>query len=275
VGYTFASMGNLAGDGARFEYASDQSLLIYFDQADKSDRSEDRPLQCREQGRAPDPVGTGAARPVQNQITIQANEKVRKLLRLLQREPVAGVRNLHPAYCSLLLKFDAIRMRHEELEAILGRYLERLEEVKLPEPRLVEIPVCYGREYGPDLAEVCTLHGMTAAQAIELHASVEYLVYFLGFVPGFAYLGELPEALVTPRLAAPRRKVPAGSVGIAGHQTGVYPFATPGGWRLIGRTPVTMFQAEREGLSLLSIGDRVKFTPISGERFAELEGACR
>lgn len=269
MGYTFASMGNLAGDGARFEYASDQSLLVYFDQGDKADRSEDRPLQYREQGWAQ--ARRLQSQKQQNQITIQANEKVRKLLRLLQREPVAGVRNLHPAYCSLLLKFDAIRMRHEELEAILGRYLERLEEVKLPEPRLVEIPVCYGGEHGPDLAEVCELHGMTAAQAIELHASPDYLVYFLGFVPGFAYLGELPEGLVTPRLAAPRRRVPAGSVGIAGNQTGVYPFATPGGWRLLGRTPVAMFRADREELSLLSIGDRVKFVPISREEFAAAE----
>ena len=239
-----------AGGGARFQFASDQSLLIYFDQQEK-------------EGRAP-----------QNQATLQANEKVRKLLRLLQLEPVAGVRNLHPAYCSLLVKFDALRLRHEQLEAILRQYLGRLEEIKLPEPRHVEIPVCYGGEFGPDLAGVCVMHGMTAAQAIELHASVEYLVYFLGFVPGFAYLGELPEELVTPRLATPRKKLPAGSVGIAGNQTGVYPFATPGGWRLIGRTPVKIFRADREGLSLLSIGDRVRFTPISRERFAELERAC-
>ena len=192
---------------------------------------------------------------------------------MLELEPIAGVRNLHPAYCSLLVKFDAIRMRHDGLEAILRKYLERLEEVTLPEPRCVEIPVCYGGEYGPDLAEVCARRGITGAQAIELHASVEYLVYFLGFVPGFAYLGELPEKLVTPRLGAPRKRVPAGSLGIAGNQTGVYPFATPGGWRLIGRTPLKMFQAERDGLSLLSIGDRVRFTPVSREAFAALESA--
>jgi inhibitor of KinA len=118
---------------------------------------------------------------------------------------------------------------------------------------------------------VCAIHGLTPAQVIELHASAEYLVYFLGFVPGFAYLGELPEALVTPRLAVPRRRVPAGSVGIAGNQTGVYPFATPGGWRLIGRTPVAMFRDEREGFSLLTIGDRVRFAPILAERFGALE----
>jgi len=205
------------------------------------------------------------------QITIQANEKVRRLLRLLELEPLAGIRNLHPAYCSLLVKFDGLRWRHEELESILRQYLERLDEVKLPEPRRVEIPVCYGGEFGPDLNEVCAMRGMTSEQAIELHASVEYLVYFLGFVPGFAYLGKLPNELVTPRLAAPRKRVPAGSVGIAGNQTGVYPFATPGGWRLLGRTPVKMFRAGREELSLLSIGDRVRFAPISPERFAALE----
>src|SRR5260370_1039243 len=217
-----------AGTNARFQFASDQSLLVYFE-------------QFQEQHRSPDPVGTGADRPLQKQFTLQANENVRRLLRLLESEPVAGVCNLHPAYCSLLIKFDALRMRHDELEAILRKYLERLEEVKLPEPRRVEIPVCYGGEFGPDLAEVCAMRGMTEAQAIELHASVEYLVYFLGFVPGFAYLGELPKDLVTPRLAAPRRRVPAGSVGIAGNQTRVVPFATPGGWRLIGRTPIKIF----------------------------------
>jgi KipI family sensor histidine kinase inhibitor len=230
-------MGLAAERNARFQFSSDQSLLVYFG----------------------------------HQITLEANEKVRRLLRLLESEPVAGVGNLHPAYCSLLIKFDALRMEGDELKAILRRYLKRLDEVKLPEPRRVEIPVSYGGEFGPDLAEVCKLRGMTEAHAIELHSSVEYLVYFLGFVPGFAYLGDLPKELLTPRLASPRKRVPAGSVGIAGNQTGVYPFATPGGWRLLGRTPVKMFRAENEALSLLSIGDRVRFTPISPERFAALE----
>ncbi len=251
MGYTFAAMDTVGGVSARFQFASDQSLLVYFDQ--------------------PQEVSRAQARPLQSQITVQANEKVRKLLRLLEMEPVAGVRNLHPAYCSLLVKFDVLKVRQEEVEGILRGYLDRLDEVRLPEPRLVEIPVCYGGEFGPDLAEVCTMRGMTAAQVIELHSSVEYLVYFLGFVPGFAYLGELPKELVTPRLAAPRRRVPAGSVGIAANHTGVYPFATPGGWRLLGRTPVKMFRAEREQLSLLTIGDRARFTPIDAERFAEME----
>jgi KipI family sensor histidine kinase inhibitor len=232
-------MDTFAGGGARFERSSDQSLLIYFG----------------------------------NAITLGAHLKIRKLLRLLELEPVAGVRNLHPAYCSVLVKFDALKMGHEQLKKKLEKYLERLEEVELPAPREVEVPVCYGGEFGPDLDEVASLKSLTPGQVIELHASTSYLVYFLGFVPGFAYLGELPEALVTPRLATPRKKVPAGSVGIAGNQTGVYPFETPGGWRLLGRTPVAMFRTDRDGLSLLSIGDRVRFVPIARERFAELQHA--
>ena len=226
-----------AADSVRFQPSSDQSLLVYFG----------------------------------HQITVGTHERVRRLLRLLELEPIAGIRNLHPAYCSLLIKFDALKLQHHEVEAILRQYLDRLERVSLPEPRQLEIPVCYGGEFGPDLADVCAMHGMSPAQAIELHASTSYLVYFLGFVPGFAYLGELPEALVTPRLAKPRRRVPPGSVGIAGSQTGVYPFATPGGWRLLGRTPTSMFRSDRDGLSLLSIGDRVRFIPITRERFAALE----
>jgi len=226
-----------AADLARFQPASDQSLLVYFGQ----------------------------------QITLEAHQHVMRLLRLLESEPVAGIRNLHPAYCSLLIQFDALKLAHDGLERILRPYLDRLEDVHLPEPQRVEIPVCYGGEYGPDLDEIAAMHNMTPAQVIELHTSVAYEVYFLGFVPGFAYLGELPPALVTPRLAAPRRRVPAGSVGIAGSQTGVYPFATPGGWRLLGRTPIQMFQPNRSAMSLLSIGDRVRFVPITQEQFAARE----
>ena len=228
-----------SSDATQFKRASDQSLLIYFG----------------------------------HQITLAAHERVRRLMRLLELEPVAGLRNLHPAYCSLLIKFDPLRTDHDRLQATLLQYLARLENVSLPEPREVEIPVCYGGDYGPDLIEVSSLHEMTPQQVIELHSSATYLVYFLGFVPGFAYLGGLPDALVTPRLGTPRRKVPSGSVGIAGNQTGVYPVSTPGGWRLLGRTPVPIFRPERKELSLLAIGDRVRFTPISPAEFVSLERA--
>jgi inhibitor of KinA len=231
-------MPNSANDIARFLPASDQSLLVYLGQ----------------------------------EISLAAHQRVIKLLRLLEHKPIAGVRDLHPAYCSVLINFDMLKLGHEELEEILRSCLAQLEEELLPEPRQMEIPVCYGGDFGPDLDDVCTALGLNPAQAIELHGSVSYIVYFLGFVPGFAYLGELPKSLAMPRLPVPRRSVPRGSVGIAGNQTGVYPFATPGGWRLIGRTPVAMFRAEN-ATSLLSIGDRVRFVPISPERFAELEKA--
>jgi len=237
----------------RFQVASDQSLLVYFEEQRKKSGAK--------------------APPLRNQITIEAHEQVRRLLRLVELEPIAGVRNLHPAYCSLLFKFDAMKLRHQELEEILLGYVRRMEKEVLPEPRIVEIPVCYGGEYGPDLKDVAELHGLTTEQAIEVHVSTTYLVYFLGFVPGFAYLGEVAEELVTPRLATPRRSVPVGSVGIAGSQTGVYPVATPGGWRLLGRTPVKMFEPERSKMSLLSIGDRVRFVAISREQFAKLGNA--
>jgi len=224
---------------ARFQPASDGSLLVYFG----------------------------------DEITFDANRRTRKLLRLLESEPIAGIRNLNPAYCSLLISFDALRLNHGDLEGILRGYLDRLENVRLPEPRQLEIPVSYGSEHGLDLDEVASLCGISPAQVIELHTSVTYVVYFLGFVPGFAYLGELPEALAMPRLAKPRRSVPAGSVGIAGKQTGIYPFAVPGGWRLIGRTPAEMFRGDRTNMSFLSIGDRVRFTSISNPRFASRENA--
>jgi inhibitor of KinA len=236
----------------RFVKSSDQSLLVYFDppQADPSQ----------------------AAAPQSNALR-QANENVRRLLHLLELQPVPGVRNLHPAYCSLLVKFDPRQLRHEELEEVLRHSLHGLEKVHLPESRLVEIPVCYGNEFGPDLQSVASLHGMSPEQVVSLHCSTTYLVYFLGFVPGFAYLGELPKALVTPRHATPRRKVPAGTVGIAGNQTGVYPCETPGGWQLLGRTPLALVRPEQKNLSLLAIGDQVRFKPISREEFTAMERA--
>ncbi len=205
------------------------------------------------------------------QIAHGSHKQVTKLLRLVEAEPIPGITNLHPAYCSLLLTFDVGRWTHAELEVVLRGYLDRMDDLSFPEARLVEIPVCYGGEYGQDLEDVAALHAIAPEKVITLHGGSEYAVYFLGFVPGFAYLGELPEGLVTPRLAVPRRSVAPGSVGIAGRQTGVYPLTTPGGWRLIGRTPLAMFERDRG--SLLRVGDRVRFVSISAEEFARLGAA--
>jgi inhibitor of KinA len=198
-----------------------------------------------------------------------------KLLRSLEADPPAGLRNLHPAYASLLMQFDPGVTSHERLEAVVGERVEHLDSVELPPPAMVEIPVCYGGELGPDLANVAELHGLPPEEVIRLHSGASYTVYFLGFVPGFAYLGGLPDAIATPRLAAPRKRVEPGSVGIAGQQSGVYPFPTPGGWRLIGKTPLAVFRADRPHMSLLAIGDQVRFRPIGIEEFRALEATAR
>lgn len=216
----------------QFRYASDRSLLLYFGE----------------------------------EISLQAHYFVRKLLLSLQRDRLAGVCNLHPGYCSLLLQFNPCLVNHAELEGAVRDRISGLDAIELPAARSIDIPVYYGGESGPDLESVAALNGLTPDDVVQLHSNAAYLVYFLGFVPGFAYLGGLPEALSTPRLPAPRARVPAGSVGIAGSQTGVYPFATPGGWRLIGRTPLAMFQADRNHMSLLEIGDQVRFQPIQRQQ---------
>jgi KipI family sensor histidine kinase inhibitor len=240
---------------AQFRDASDQSLLISFGETIDHEL---RGLDVH----GPDIHGN-----------------VVKLLRLLQAEPIEGIRNLHPAYSSLLIKFNPLKLDHAEVRARVSSYLARLEEGPLPTPREIEIPVCYGAEFGPDLDDVAAMHGITSGQAVELHCSARYIVYFFGFVPGFAYLGGLPNALASPRLGTPRTKVPQGSVGIGGKQTGVYPLETPGGWRLIGRTPLTVFRRDEgvagERMNLLQIGDQVRFRPIAKEQFAEFVADAR
>lgn len=207
------------------------------------------------------------------EIGLPAHERVLKLLRVLQKEPPEWLRNLQPAYCSLMVTFDVARACHAEVEAALRRIAGRAEAARPFKHRTVEIPVCYGGDFGPDLDDVAKVRRLTPSKFIELHASPTYHAYFLGFAPGFAYLGDLKEELATPRLETPRKKVPAGSVGIAGRQTAVYPFPTPGGWRLIGQTPLLIFRTNRKPMELISIGDKVKFRPISREEFRKLESA--
>jgi inhibitor of KinA len=162
----------------------------------------------------------------------------------------------------LLIRFDPLLVDHETLESAVRDCMERPDSEGFIEPRTVQIPIRYGGEFGPDLESVAKLHDISPEEVVNLHSSATYTVYFLGFVPGFAYLGGLPESIATPRLQTPRKQVPRGSLGIAGNQTGVYPCSTPGGWQIIGRTPLEIFRPDRENMSLLSIGDRVQFVPI-------------
>lgn len=207
------------------------------------------------------------------EIGLAAHERVLKLLHLLQKEPPDWLRNLQPAYTSMMLTFDACRVDHAEVEATLRKFEQRAAATRAPKPRTIEIPVCYGDEFAPDLDDVAKAHGLSSAEVIKLHASQTYHAYFLGFAPGFAYLGDLPEQIAMPRLETPRKKVAVGSVGIAGRQTAVYPFATPGGWRLIGRTPLALFRSDRKSMPLVAVGDQVRFRAISRDEFQSLERA--
>lgn len=199
-----------------------------------------------------------------------AHLSVRAAFDGLIRTPIHALEDIVPASDTLLLTFDPglldTSRAIDEVVAALGsaRSLGPIAS------RLVEIPVCYGEECAPDLADVARLQGMTTTEVAATHAAAEYTVRFIGFAPGFGYLAGLPSALHTPRLATPRVRVPAGSVGLAGDQSGVYPSATPGGWRLIGRTPLTMFDARRDPPALLALGDRVRFVPISHAEFSNL-----
>ena len=154
---------------------------------------------------------------------------------------IRGLRNLHPGYASVLVDFDPRLLTHAQAAALIRESLARHESDPPPEPRHVEVPVIYGGESGPDLADVARHAGLSPERVVELHAAAEYFVYFVGFSTCFPYLGGLPPALATPRLSAPRKCVPAGSVAIGGPQAGVYPLSSPGGWRLIGRTRLRLF----------------------------------
>lgn len=180
--------------------------------------------------------------------------------------PRSGILNLHPAFASVLIDFDPRRWSHAEIEAMVRERISESAPAAPPEPRTIEIPVRYGGEFGPDLGAVARHTGLTAERVIELHASAEYLVYFLGFSPGFPYLGGMPPELATPRLPAPRKSVPAGSVAIGGAQTGIYPMPSPGGWRIIGCTPLQLFDPESDPPARLRMGDRLRFVPVPEHR---------
>jgi len=206
------------------------------------------------------------------EIGAAAHERVLRLLRLLQLEPIKWLRNIQPAYCSLLITFDAAAVDHAEVQETISRLEKRAKRLPEAKPRLVEVPVCYGGEFGPDLEDVAEQRGLMPEKVVELHIAQTYHAYFLGFAPGFAYLGDVPPEIAVPRLETPRKEVAPGSVGIAGRQTAIYPFGTPGGWRLIGRTPLEIFRKDREPMGLIAIGDQVRFRPITG---AELLAARR
>jgi KipI family sensor histidine kinase inhibitor len=223
----------------RFQRASDHSLLVTFGE----------------------------------RISLAHHRDVLRLFRLLYSTPNRAIRNIHPAYSSVLISFDPLITRPERFDLYVRRLVDRLDDIEVAASREVEVPVCYDKTLGPDLEFVAHHNGLTTDDVIRHHTSVEYLVYFVGFSPGFPYLGELPYQLQTPRLSTPRVIVPEGSVAIGGNQTGIYPIASPGGWRIIGRTPLKLFDPLRMPPTTLEIGDMVRFKPISVFHYQSLLGA--
>ncbi len=200
-------------------------------------------------------------------VDLETHKKVRILSGYLEKYPFEGMVEYAPAFTSVTVFFDSMQLfmknnigqntddisyPYEIAVKMLEEIIERLDESVADKPRVIEIPVCYGGEFGVDLDYVALINGLTVDEAIKIHASGEYLVYMVGFAPGFPYLGGMSMRIAAPRKQTPRLAIPAGTVGIAGEQTGVYPIETPGGWQLIGRTPVSLFFAQ----AVASIPDR-------------------
>jgi inhibitor of KinA len=194
------------------------------------------------------------------------------LAEALQRSPVGGVRDVVPTYRSVTIYFDPLRTDRPALLERLEREAGAAAPVSRGRPPL-RIPVCYGGAFGPDLGDVARFAGLTEPDVVAIHSSAVYRVFMLGFVPGFAYMGTVDPRIAAGRRDEPRTRVPPGSVGIAGGQTGVYPSESPGGWQLIGRTPVVVFDLDRPDPCAFRPGDQVVFFPISPESFASRAGA--
>lgn len=206
-----------------------------------------------------------------NAISPALHERVIALFRAFQSWHDPRIRNLHPGYASLLIDFDPLRLTHGELTSVVQQLELAGDSLVDTRANVVTIPVCYDIEFGADLLDVAQHTGLSLDEVVRQHSSPTYLVHFLGFSPGFVYLGGLPEVLHVPRLSTPRPSIVAGSVGIAGSQTGIYPVDSPGGWRLIGRTPVRMFDPEATPPTRLQPGDRIKFSPIDRTTFEDMQ----
>jgi inhibitor of KinA len=218
------------------------------------------------------------------QITPEVHQRVRRVFDYFIEHHVEGIIEVVPAYTTVTVYYNPLRLTKninskwdrgdlpfEKICTVLNDLLSSLEYVYTPKGKEVVIPVCYGEEFGPDLEEVARRNQLTPEEVIDIHTNGHYLVYMIGFAPGFAYLGGMSEKIAAPRKDSPRLHIPAGSVGIAGMQTGVYPIESPGGWRLIGRTPLRLFRPHHPQPSLLQAGDRVRFQAITKEEYKQLQ----
>lgn len=202
-----------------------------------------------------------------DEISPEVNQRVRRMALAIKGAGMEEIMETVPTYRSLLILYNPLAIPVEDLKKRLKQLEDGLRQTPFPEPRWTRMPAVYGGPYGPDLDYVAEYCRVSSEGVVRLHCSKPYLIYMIGFMPGFPYMGELPETLVTPRLKTPRLSVPAGSVAIAQKQTGIYPVESPGGWQIIGRTPVKLFDPEKDPPALLQMGDFVQFYPISEREF--------
>jgi len=205
-----------------------------------------------------------------NEISEEINAKIRAFSIALENSNVKGITELVPTYRSVMVHYNPGIISYKSLLGKMQALLGELDNIVIPPSDVLEIPVLYGGEMGPDIGFVAENAKKTEEEVIKIHTSKEYLIYMLGFTPGFTYLGGMSEEIKTPRLSQPRVKIPAGSVGIAGTQTGVYPIDSPGGWQLIGRTPVKMYDPDRETPILPKAGQYIKFNSITQEEYDKI-----
>jgi inhibitor of KinA len=205
-------------------------------------------------------------------LDVETSSRVIAMADAVRRRVGAVLRDVVVGYHTVTVYFDPLTVDGAWLEGELATIAGDLAPLADVAGATIEVPVCYGGELGPDLASVASLAGATEAEVVDLHCSREYRVFMVGFVPGFAYMGPVDPRLSLPRRANPRTRVPAGSIGLAAGQTGIYPMETPGGWHLIGRTQVKPFDERRPEPVLFRPGDRVRFTPISREDFDRSPG---
>ncbi len=202
-----------------------------------------------------------------DEINTATHRLVQSLSSYLDAHPFPGMIEFVPAFTTVYISYNSALFRYNEIEETVAQILQNLGESSIERGKTIEIPVCYDKEFGPDIVDVASHNGLSVDEVISIHTSGEYLVYMIGFAPGFPYIGGMSEKIATPRRSAPRLVIPAGTVGIAGMQTGVYPIETPGGWQLIGRTPAALFRPKENPPSLLAAGDIVHFREISKEEF--------
>ena len=200
------------------------------------------------------------------------NRHIRQTIERIKELQLDGIIELVPTYCALLVEYDAILYSYSEICNIIEPTLEEGMANTINElVTVVEVPTVYGGEFGPDLSFVASHNHLSEDEVISIHSGTDYLVYMLGFIPGFTYLGGMDLRIATPRLSSPRTLIPAGSVGIAGEQTGTYPSDSPGGWQIIGRTPVTMYDMSKAQAALLKAGDYVRYVPIDESEFHRIK----